>query len=215
VAADKLLRTPDSYADAKEQEGAWNQVYDRLGRPKSAAEYGFESKDNAENMKFVADTFHKAGLRKKQAEDIAKAFGEKETAQQKATLEYQQNLNKQSVEKLKQEWGGTYENNTQVAKQGQKALGWDDKRVDSVSSVIGIGETMKMLNDVGRRVGEGQFIEGNKGNPITHTPETAQTKINQLRSDKVFTDRLMSGDLQARAQWDMLHQQWSEGKSYT
>lgn len=213
VGADKLLRTPDSFTDAKEQEAALNQIYDRLGRPKTAAEYGIENKDQAEDTKFMAETFHKAGLTKKQAEDISKALAERTTTAQKTAQENQQLFAKQAVDRLKTEWGSGYDKNLQLAKQGQSALGWDDKMVDSVASAIGIDKTIKALNDAGRRVGEGTFIQGTKGNE-TYTPDTAQAKIKALMTDRSFTDRLMAGDAQAKAQWTALHEQMGAGANY-
>lgn len=214
VAADKLIRTPDSYTDTKEQESALNAIYDRLGRPKTAQEYGIENKEQAEDTKFMADTFHKAGLTKTQAENVAKAFLDKTKSAQTSANENQQLMARQSVEALKREWGSGFDNNLNVAKAGQKALGWDDKTVDAIAGIKGVGETIKMLNDVGRRVGESQFIAGNKGD-VTHTPDTAQVKIKQLMTDRSFTDRLMSGDAQARAQWNALHEQMGAGQNYS
>ena len=213
VAADKLIRTPDSYSDAKEQEAAWNSIYDRLGRPKTATEYGIENKDDAENAKFVAETFHKLGLNKTQAAEAYKAFTERQGALQKSVQENQQLMAKQSLDKLRQEWGGTYENNIRLSKAGQNALGWDDNKVDAVAKNLGIGETIKMLNDVGRRVGEGQFIQGNKGD-VTYTPDTAQAKIKQLMSDRSFVEKISNGDKVALAQWTALHEQMGAGANY-
>jgi hypothetical protein len=213
VAADKLIRTPDSYSDAKEQEAAWNSIYDRLGRPKTPAEYGIENAEHAEDSKFLAETFHKLGLNKNQAAEISKAVTERAANATKGFQENQQLLAKQSVDKLRQEWGSTYDSNMQLAKSGQKALGWDDKMVDSVANAIGIDRALKALNDAGRRVGEGTYIQGNTGN-VTHTPDTAKSKIDQLRTDKSFTDKLMSGDAMAKAQWDALHSQWASGQNY-
>lgn len=213
VGADKLLRTPDSYTDVKEQEQAWNQIFDRLGRPKTAAEYGIENKEDADGSKFMADTFHKAGLTKTQAETIVKNLTERNQGIQKTSLENQQLMAKQSVDKLKQEWGATYDNNLQIAKRGATALGWDDKKVDQMAGTMGVGETIRMLNDVGRRVGEGTFITGNKG-AETFTPDTAQAKIKQLMTDRSFTEKLMNGDAQAKAQWQTLHEQMGAGQNY-
>jgi hypothetical protein len=212
--ADKLLRTPDSYTDPKEQEAAWNTIYDRLGRPKAPSEYGIENKDDAENTKFLAETFHKNGLTKSQAENLAKSFTERQAGLQKSAIENQQNLAKQSVEKLKMEWGGTYEQNMRLAQAGQKALGFDDKMVDQIASVRGVGETIKMLNDIGRRVGESTYVASGKG-PEINTPDTAKQKISQLMTDKSFVDKLMAGDAVAKSQWSKLHEEMAEGRFYS
>lgn len=213
VGADKLLRTPDSFTDAKEQEQAWNQIFDRLGRPKTAAEYGIENKEDAENTKFLTETFHKAGLTKKQAEDLYKTFTERSTTLGKTALENQQLLAKQQVDGLKREWGSGYEQNMRLARQGQQTLGLDDKAVDQIAAAIGIDKTLRFLNETGRRVGEGTFIQGTKGTE-THTPDTAAAKIKTLMSDRSFTDRLMAGDAQAKAQWTALHEQMGAGANY-
>ncbi len=213
VGADKLIRTPDSYTDAAKQQEAWNAIYDRLGRPKEATEYGIENKEDVDGAKFLADTFHKNGLTKTQAQAVAKDFMDKSALTKKTFTENQELMAKQSVDRLKQEWGSGFENNMKLAKQGQNALGWDDKMVDSVAAAIGIDKVLKSLNDAGRRVGEGTIINGNKGDVI-HTPDTAQAKIKQLMTDTSFTEKLMSGDAMAKAQWNALHEQLGAGQNY-
>lgn len=216
VPADKLLRTPDSYQDAKEQETALNAIYDRLGRPKTAKEYAIEvPKENGDpkQAEWIADLFHKAGLTKAQAEAISKGWNERQGVLTKEFAETQSLTAKQSAEKLRTEWGQAYDQNLNVAKAGQKALGWDDAKVDLMGKTLGVSETIKMLHDTGRKVGESQFILGDKQSPTLNTPDGAQAKIKQLMNDKSFTTKLMDGDASAKQQWQMLHEQLANGQN--
>ena len=141
VPADKLLRTPDSYTDAKEQEAALNSIYDRLGRPKTAKDYGLEvpkEAGDAKQTEWAADVFHKAGLTKAQAAIVAKEWNDRQVNLTKEFTDTQALTAKQSAEKLKTEWGQAYEQNIATAKAGQTALGWDDAKVDLMGKTLGV-----------------------------------------------------------------------------
>ena len=216
VPADKLLRTPDSYTDPKEQEAALTAIYDRLGRPKEAKDYNVEiPKEGGDQAQadWAKDLFHKAGLNKNQAEAISKAWNERQALGMKTAQENSALTSKQAVEGLKREWGAAYDQNIQIARAGQTALGWDDAKVDKMSATLGLGETLKMLHDTGRKIGEATFVPGGKENPA-FTPEGAQEKIKNLMKDKSFVEKLESGDPTAGQQWRYLHEQLANGQQH-
>ena len=77
VGADKIA-VPGKWADADD----WSQVYDKLGRPAKAEEYGlkFEMPDGEqpdENLTgWFAETAHKIGLNTTQAQELANSYME-------------------------------------------------------------------------------------------------------------------------------------------
>ena len=74
VGADKIA-VPGKWADDED----WSQVYDKLGRPASAEEYGlkFEVPDGEADPALTgwfAETAHKIGLNTKQAQQLADSY---------------------------------------------------------------------------------------------------------------------------------------------
>ena len=107
-------------------EEAWNEVYDKLGRPESAEKYKLDFKSEVapvdENaMKAFADVAHKTGLNEKQAQailDFYKQNSENTVQQLKVDTETAQS---QAEQQLRQEWGKQYEANINKAASVAKA----------------------------------------------------------------------------------------------
>ena len=107
-------------------EEAWNEVYDKLGRPESAEKYKLDFKSEVapvdENaMKAFVDVAHKTGLNEKQAQailDFYKQNSENTVQQLKVDTETAQ---AQAEQQLRQEWGKQYEANINKAASVAKA----------------------------------------------------------------------------------------------
>lgn len=216
VPADKLLRTPDSYTDEKERQAALDNIYDRLGRPKTAKDYAIEvpkEGGDAKQAEWAQDLFHKAGLTKSQAEAISKGWNERQGTLTKAQQDAKNLTAQQDVDKMKTEWGAAYEDNLKLVDAGANALGWTKERIETMKNTLGVAETLKMLHDTGRKVGESPFILGDK-NPAGGgklTPEMAQVKIKELMKTSDFTQKLNSGDPETIKYWTNLHEQAFQG----
>ena len=93
---------------------AWNEVYDKLGRPETAEKYSLDAKSEVINLdetaiKSFAEQSHKLGLNNKQAQGILEFYKNnmEGTAQQsKIDTETAQ---AQSEQELRQEWGRDFE----------------------------------------------------------------------------------------------------------
>jgi len=107
-------------------EEAWNEVYDKLGRPESAEKYKLDFKSEVapvdENaMKAFTEVAHKTGLNEKQAQailDFYKQNSENTVQQLKVDTETAQ---AQAEQQLRQEWGKQYEANINKAASVAKA----------------------------------------------------------------------------------------------
>lgn len=91
----------------------WRQVYEKLGLPKDAKEYGVKFKDGTTVDEKFAGEFtqlaHKAGILPKQAQALADWFSEKN---KEAETEYTNTLKQQreaEVGALKKEWGDAFD----------------------------------------------------------------------------------------------------------
>ena len=101
-------------------EEAWNELYDKLGRPESADKYTLDAKSEVINLdenaiKQFAEQSHKLGLNNKQAQGILEFYKNnmEGTAQQsKIDTETAQ---AQAEQQLRQEWGRDFEGKVKQA----------------------------------------------------------------------------------------------------
>ena len=102
-------------------EEAWNEVYDKLGRPESAEKYSLDAKSEVINfdeaaIKSFAEQSHKLGLNNKQAQGILEFYKnnmEGTAQQEKIDME---TAHAQAEQQLRQEWGRDFDNKIKQAK---------------------------------------------------------------------------------------------------
>lgn len=208
VPPDRLLKLPDA-PDAPE----WNDVYSKLGKPATPAEYGLIADEggNPETVAQIAELLHKYNLPKEagaklvadyQAIEAKIAEGERAAHDANVT---------QQTQKLKTEWGAAYNQNVMRAQQAFKAFGIPDAAIDSLEKSIGFDGVMKMMHTLGTRIGEhgfeaGQSPNGGFGDAEIMTPDQAKARIKSLKEDEGFRDRYLKGDVKAKAQMARYHQ---------
>ena len=96
-------------------EEAWNEVYDKLGRPESAEKYSLD--DNA--VKQFAETSHKLGLNNKQAQGLLEFYKTNmEGTAQQAKIDTE-TAQAQAEQALRSEWGREFD--TKVKQAGSLA----------------------------------------------------------------------------------------------
>lgn len=211
VPKEQLLKLPKD--DSPE---AWGEVYDRLGRPKSAEDYDFSvlGEDRSEAFdQMMAPTFHEAGLTKSQADTVLgkiKEFTEHVVSESQANR--QESLANQEAD-LKKQWGAAYEKEVNRARLAAQGLGIDQDTVSVLERAMGFDGVMKFFNQIGQKIGEDNFISGDtSGNNFGGmTPAAADAKIRSLIRDKDFQSRMKDGDVKAKAEWDRLHR-WKHGQ---
>lgn len=208
VPADRIAKLPERFYDDKGAMTAEGRaIYERLGAPKKADEYGLKAPQGGDQK--ALDAFmskaHELGLTKAQAESLNKWGDEVNGGRSKAMQEAMVAKFNDEDRALKAEWGGAFDQEKKIAADGMRKMGWDGKTVDAMASVLGHKETMKLLNQVGKSTGESQFFGAQKQD-MKMIPQNAKAKIEELKGDKTFYERLSSGDRDAKAQWDRLHQ---------
>jgi hypothetical protein len=204
--AEKLLRLPDfDKAEKAEMDG----FYTKLGRPADHSQYELPVPEGApkDMVDWAKPVFHEAGLTKSQAKLVTEKWNEHVaglTAKQKES--YAQNVAKEN-DALKQEWGQAYEQELGKAKNAAKALGIKPEQIDALEGSLGFANLMKMMSNIGSRIGEDKFVSGdsNSGSGML-TPVGAQTRIKQLQGDKDWTAKYLGGNIQARAEMERLMQ---------
>jgi hypothetical protein len=200
---DRLLKLPENLEDPN----AMNEIYEKLGVPKEKDAYKIEGEDK-EFAEFAKSMFHEAKLTPKQAElvtkklaEFAKSGDEKSTTQAEAEFK-QQELN------LRGEWANNYDANVKTAQAAVKAFGLDGAAIDKLEQSLGFDGVMKFLHTVGSKLGvsEKDFVLGGKQDGFGGvSPAAAESKMQELMADPVFSKRYFAGDKIAVEQMTRLH----------
>ena len=109
VGADKIA-VPGKWADDED----WSQVYDKLGRPSSAEDYGlqFEVPDGGEAdpalTGWFAETAHKIGLNTKQAQQLADSYIELTGGMGQPEVDLEA-AKAEATSELRQEYGAAFD----------------------------------------------------------------------------------------------------------
>lgn len=209
VPEDRLLKLPEKMEGAEAR-----AVFERLGAPKEAKGYELQVKDDFGGTKFAEHAqavFHKHNLTKAQGQNVISELTQFATTERAALAETRKNAMIQADTKLKSEWGPNYDKNVNIAKQGAKILGLDEKSLDIMEALQGRDVLLKNLQKIGVSVGESPFVDGSPAAVQTETPEVAQEEIQKLILDKEFGKKLLSGDTEARKRWDDLNKKASPG----
>lgn len=190
---------------AEDKEG-WARVYDALGRPKSADEYGLPVPDGGspDFAKAAAAKFHELGLSKGQAEALAGWYNEQAQSQMGAVQQAQAAKVEQDLQALKGEWGGAYEENIELGRRAAREFGLDAAKLTALENAFGTGEMLKFMSKIGRGLTEHTFEGGRSATGFGMTPEAARQRIAALRDDRDFTSKYLGGNADARAEMERL-----------
>ncbi|MES2348483.1 MAG: hypothetical protein V4641_13050 [Pseudomonadota bacterium] len=190
------------------------EVYDRMGRPKTAAEYKLPVPDGGD-PKFAetASTwFHEAGLSASQAAKVAAKWNEHIGGANKAQMDAYNTSVTADQNALKIKWGAEHDANHAIAKQAAAAFGLDAAKITGLEKTLGYAGVHELLYSIGSKIGEAEYVAGG-GNPGAFagmTPEAARAQITTLKSDRTFVARFNSADPvvrgEAKAEMDRLHQ---------
>lgn len=170
--------------------------YDRLGRPESPDQYGFEAPENADAdlMNWFGETAHKHGLSQKQAQAIFGEWNEMSTSRMEQFESMKLEQAEADIGALKKEWGADYDKNINSGRIAAQNLGYDEQALSSLEDKMGTAEMLKLFSNLGSKMGEDSFVSGDSSGGFGTTPAQAQAEINNLKLDKQFMDAYLSGD---------------------
>lgn len=208
VPQDRLLKLPDK-SDGPEMDAIWQ----RLGAPKEAKEYGIDVKKvgDEKTAEMLQNAFFEAKVSKSAADKILAKLAEHGTSRSESATQLAKNAIQTGEANLKIEWGSAFESNQNIAKAGAQAMGLDAKAIDALSGAIGHENTVKLLHKFGSATGEGKFIQGKAAGGML-APQAAKDKIKELTNDSVFRQRLVQGDVEANNEWTNLHKMIYQGE---
>lgn len=205
---ERLLRLPDNM----DEPGAMNDVYNRLGRPAKPSDYKVTFQEGAGDeslAKWMQETFHENGLTAKQAEKFVERWNSKYKETSEASAQKANDQFRAQETSLKTKWGAAYDQNKAIARSAAREFGVTPEVIDKLESSMGYDGVMEFMNQVGSKLGEGDFHLSTKGSGMQRIlpPDAAKAAIDMKRSDAEFVKKLESGNTEAKAEWDRLHQQ--------
>jgi hypothetical protein len=205
LGADKAGRgvvLPKEDAPAEE----WNQVYDKLGRPKTAADYKLPvpEGDTGEFAKMAAGKFHELGLTAKQAAGLAEWWNSQSQEMQTSQFNQLALNSEQEMGQLQQEWGKEYDANIEAARRATRQFGLEEQTLSKIENAIGTREMLKLFANIGKGVGEDSFVDGTRSSGMGMSPEAARVRISQLKADKEWSAKYLGGNADAKAELERL-----------
>lgn len=208
---DKIVLPKDG-ADSKE----WDAVYGKLGRPDSADKYVMPQGSDEAMFKAIAPGLHGAGLTQKQLDAATSAYNQ---YVQNITAQMQVDLKadfKTAEDALSREWGVNAPKELEIERRAMRAFGIDVATIERMAQGGGKGGALmlhRLLNAAGRAITEdqGANIASDESLGFAGTPNRAAADLQELKSNKDFMERMRRGDPAARAKYNNLLKQVSEG----
>lgn len=198
----ELLRLPK---DPK-AEGAFDTIWQKLGRPESADGYKITLPDGMQVDNTRLDAYrqiaHKVGITQSQFEALALAdaeFGQNSLNEYNESIRLQQEADYQ---KLKKEWGNSADEREELSRRGLRAILPKDMNADetiaSIEKAIGTAATLRLFANVGDRLSREDALPNTSGDrPFGYTREQAmsdkQSLMSELKADKTRLDNYNKG----------------------
>jgi len=166
------------FKDASEAAKALQDLEGRTAKPASADEYQLPVPDGQDKA-FSAEAakwMHEAGIPVSQARSLAEKWNAYQAAQVQAADAARQQQGESDVQALKQEWGGQYDANVELAKRAVRTFGADEQTLEKISGALGDGETLRFFHRIGAHLGEGTLVPGggDRGAAPSGDPEAAR-----------------------------------------
>lgn len=205
LGADKAGRglvLPKEDADA----GEWGKVYDRLGRPTSPDGYKLPvpEGDTGEFAKIAAGKFHELGLSAKQAEQLADWYNSQTSGMMSQSEQQLSVQSEQDMQSLEIEWGQNFDANIEASRRAVREFGFNEQELEAMERGLGTANMMKKFADIGKRLGESQFVEGKTSGNFGMSPEAARVRISALKQDSEWTAKYLGGNADAKGELERL-----------
>jgi hypothetical protein len=188
VESQKVITGMVKVPKADDPPEAWQKFYGKLGVPETSEGYELQKPDmpdhaefNEQDFKPFLQTAHSLHLTPRQTQGVVNFYGDmlhqhSKILRQKAS---------ESMESLKEEWGGATERKITLAHQTIKKLGSDE--VLELLESSGVGNhvaVVKLFSDVGELLEEDGLIDGT---PVTGlSKEDAQKELTEIKANPKY-----------------------------
>ena len=193
--AKNLLELPPENATLEQLDA----FYSKLGRPADPNEYGLKAPDGGDPamVEWFKGTAHKLGLSAKQAQSLFTEFNGMSGSMQEKLQSQMAQESEKAIGTLKQEWGQAYDQMIGAGRRAATALGYDAGRLSAIEDKLGTAEMLRLFATLGSKMGEDSFAGERSEGGFGVTPAAAKQQIADLKLDKGFMDKYLSGDKDA------------------
>jgi len=217
IGADKIVLPKED--DPK----LWDPVFDKLGRPKTAAEYKLPEVKLPEGVVINGDRrdaymkhMHEMGLTQKQASGLYGHFMEDQAKQFESLAGRRTEETNAGIESLKTEWGDKFTEQVNHAVLAVKKFGSDEARALLDSTGLGNHPALvRMFANVGAGLGEDR-AGGDGAGDFTTGQEQAVNTIKDIKENKddwkALNDRADPRHKAILSKWTEAHQKAYPGK---
>lgn len=207
LGADRAGRT--LVLPAKEDDPAWSEVYNKLGRPDNAEGYKLPIPEGGDPAfsKVAAGWFYEAGIPTRQAQALASKWNEYAVNATKAAQTEEQSKLKAEHEALQADWGTgpSFDKQVELARRAATQLGVDEEAIDALQKTVGYSKVMKLFAKIGEQGAEDETFGAGSNDGLTLTPETARAQKARLMADPEWSKRYLNGDVQARGEMERIN----------
>lgn len=184
VPENELLRLPNEKTD----KAGLDAFYNKLGRPTDPSGYEIplpQGQTESKTAEWAKGKFHELGLSGAQGAKLGAAFNEHIAALQVEQQTAYQNQIAQESEALKKEWGAAYDAKLLAGKKAVETFGITREKIDAMEKLAGFSELMRLMANIGGKLGEDTFVTADSKNSSfnTMTPAEAKARITALRQD--------------------------------
>ncbi len=192
VPENELLRIAKS-----EDADGMGKMYDRLGRPETAADYKFDGVETDTTADWFRESAYKNGMNETQATQVFKDFNVAVEEAQASANEVAQRESQLAMGELEKEWGAAFQAQSEVAKNAAQRFGVTQEQFIALEGSMGTKELMNFMHKIGAATSEGSLVDA-KSNPTdgstVMTPAAAKDASAALMKDPAFKDRYFSKD---------------------
>lgn len=204
---DRLVVLPEKSDDPK-----WNEIHERLGRPKTAAEYNIPLPEGDPGT-FAAkakEAMFKYNLTADQAKGLAEWWNGEGAAMQEAQENELVMKSDAEMKQLHAEWGSLATEKEAIARAAAKEFfNLDGDAMTAVERSMGSRAFMEAMVKIGEKLGEAKFVTGDAGEQVDSKTKALQ-EIETLKKDKDFyaamTDKKHLKHAESKDRWDKLNQ---------
>lgn len=111
------------------------------------------------------------------------------------------------LQDLQREWGDKFDQQAELARRARREAGLTDDDGKAIERALGLKKAASVFAKLGQQFAEAP-MKGDAGAPagrFGNTPEDAKARIDALKRDTGWTAKYLSGDADARAEFERLH----------
>ena len=215
---DLLLKLPKPDADAKAHEEAMGEIYNRLGRPATPAEYKIPAIEGDEASAKFTETMkpilHGIGLSQDQAAKLKTAWDgyiQNEVKAADAARAQQEQLD---LTNLHREWpGDVYTQREEMARRAVRTFvnpmvgadqGKAEELLGKIEDSIGTAQFLKLFSSIGEKTGEASFVGDSRPSGFGMTPAAAQAQLEAYKQDRDWTAAVLAKKQPQFGEWERL-----------